>query len=92
MGISIISWQRDDPMQFHQLAVDERRPQDVLRKVLQEHVARGARVEPDYVTAELERRYEVSDHDGWLATYWLSDQAAAQLDSVRALNEQRHHR
>lgn len=73
----LIEHERDDPMVLTQSEHAREDARDVLTRILKAHAANGLHVDPPFASLEVGRRYDVHDANGWVATYWLSDEMIA---------------
>lgn len=73
----LIAHERDDPMILSQAEYAREDAPAELKRRLRAHASNGLHVEPPEATLEIGRRYDVSDSNGWFATYWLSEQQIA---------------
>jgi hypothetical protein len=50
---------------------------DALKRAIGDRVGGSVHVDPPVATDQIGRRYDVHDRNGWLATFWLSEEEIA---------------
>ncbi len=78
----LIEHERDDPMVLTQREYAREDANSTLVRILKAHVSGGLHVDPPFATLEVGRRYDVHDANGWVATYWLSQEKLADDDGM----------
>lgn len=78
----LIEHERGDPMVLNQSERPRDDAVDALTRILKQHVANGLHVDPPFSSLEIGRRYEVHDANGWVATYWLSEEQLARDEGM----------
>jgi hypothetical protein len=73
----LISHERDDPMVLVQTEYSASEAIDALKRAIGDRVGNNVQVDPHVVTDQIGRRYDVHDRNGWLATFWLSEEQIA---------------
>lgn len=74
----LIVHERDEPMTLSQREYPREDAPAAMKRLIKERIEAGAHVDPPSIDkCEIGRRYEVHDADGWLATYWLSEEQLA---------------
>ena len=78
----LVAHVRDDPM----VLVQSEHPADeafgIMKRRMQETAGTDGQIDPPVVSESIGRRYDVHDRNGWLATYWLSEQPLAKDDGM----------
>jgi hypothetical protein len=73
----LISHERDDPMVLVQEEYSLSDAIDALKRAIGDRVGGSVHVDPPVATDQIGRRYDVHDRNGWLATFWLSEEQIA---------------
>jgi hypothetical protein len=73
----LISHERDDPMVLAQAEYSANEAIEALRRAIGDRVGNTVQVDPPLATDQIGRRYDVHDRNGWLATFWLSEEQIA---------------
>lgn len=73
-SVWLVAHERNDPMTLAQTEYTLDEAVAELRRVLNDCVSHGAHVDPPLDHGEIGRRFDVHDANGWLATYWLSEE------------------
>jgi hypothetical protein len=70
----LVVHERDDPMTLSQSEHPREDAAATMKRLIKERLEAGAHVDPPIDKCEIGRRYDVHDANGWLATYWLSEE------------------
>lgn len=73
----LVSHERDDPMQLQQTEYPASEALEALKRAIAARLGNDVDVEPPVATDQLGHRYDVHDRNGWLATFWLSQEPIA---------------
>lgn len=70
----LVVHERDDPMTLSQRQYAREEAAAAMKRLIKERLDAGAHVDPPIEKCEIGRRYDVHDANGWLATYWISEE------------------